>query len=79
VAADRKATTPEDTTPECPPCGCTDLERENGHGHACAFGPLRYLPITSGLGPGKGSTRFVTIGVMNNNHTRYHVLRAVQS
>jgi hypothetical protein len=77
--ADRKATTPEDTTPECPPCACTDMEREYGHNHMCVYGPLRFLPITSGVGPGAGSTRLMVIGAMNTNHTRYHTLRAIRS
>ena len=74
-ATTRKATTAEDTTPECPPCACTDVQREYGHHHSCIYGSLRFLPITFGV----GSTQLVVVGAMNANHAHYQALRVVRS
>ena len=77
--ADRKATIPEDTTPECPPCACSDLEREYGHHHACVYGPLRFLPLVDGAGARRrASTRLVVVGFMSARHTRFQLLRAIR-
>ena len=72
----RKATTPDDITPQRPPCPCSDPEREFGHNRECVFGPLRFLvdPQGEGLPAAAGKTRIVTRGFMDvdERYDRYH-------
>uniref|UniRef100_UPI003F4915F4 hypothetical protein n=1 Tax=Pseudonocardia sp. CA-138482 TaxID=3240023 RepID=UPI003F4915F4 len=74
----RKATTPNDVTPACPPCRCTEPEREFGHSHRCIYGPLRFLGVAHGAGAAPGVTEIVTYRhFMNQHFTSYRVLRGL--